>query len=195
MKKALFFALSAGLMAGCATTPAAPMSSGERVQLARRVARGWYNHSTVLALKLIDEYGPPEEIESGRLTWYDKGPWARMAVWNQGDYYYSGVYGTDDLEQTVRYSVPSEKDKALASFSGELVVSGDHKELTVRGDDESRNYLTINLADDIVQGKRGPAGARLFYANVSELRESGKSSPYLERLLFIPDPSAAKPRF
>ena len=100
-----------------------------------------------------------------------------------------------DERQTVRYSVPSEKDKALASFSGELVVSGDHKELTVRGDDESRNYLTINLADDIVQGKRGPAGARLFYANVSELRESGKSSPYLERLLFIPDPSAAKPRF
>lgn len=193
MKTLISLSLLAGLLAGCASVPPAPMSTEERLERSQAIAAEWYTYSEVLALRLIDEYGPPDRIESERFTWYDKAPWSKIVVWNEEDYYYSGTVGPDDLEQTILYSVPLEKRKALAAFSDKVAVSKDGKELSVRGDDEGRNYLTFNLANEVVQGVREPGAARDFYGRIYALSESGKSSPYLQGLLFLREPGAATP--
>jgi hypothetical protein len=186
-------ALLAALSAACASAPAAPMSAQERLDRAQALATEWYTYSEVLALKLIDEYGAPDVIEAERLTWYNKGPWSKVAVWNDEDYYYSGTVGPDDLEQTLLYAVPREKRKDLAAFSDKLAVSKDGRQLSVRGNDEGRNYLTLNLAHEIIQGVRSPDDARAFYDRIYQLSESGKSSPYLQGLLFLRLPGDAAP--
>jgi hypothetical protein len=195
MRKIFFFAFLAGLFAGCATTPTTPMSAGVRLDHAQAVATNWYTYSEVMAMKLMEKYGPPDLIESQRLVWYDRGPWNKIAVWDKEDYYYSNTVGPDDLEQTLSYDVPADKRKALAAFSDKLVVSKDGKELSVIGNSEALNFLTLNLAHEIVSGARNPADAKSFYDRTSQLSQAGKSSPYTEGLLFMGQPGDAPPRF
>jgi len=185
MRSPILIALLASLSVGCATAPVAPLGAAERLDDAQAIATEWYTYSEVMALKLIDEYGPPDRIESDRLTWYDKGPWKKISVWNKEDNDYSGSLGPDDLEQTIAYDVPSDKRKALAAFSGKLVVSRKSQELSVLGNDEPRNLLTLNLAHEVINGIRSPDDARVFYDRIYELSQAGKSSPYLQRLLFL----------
>jgi hypothetical protein len=184
MKNFFLLALLAGLFAGCATTSTTGMNAEERSDRAQAVVPHWHAYSQVAAMKILEEYGPPDQIRSDRLVWYNKGPWNRIAVWNAANSNYSGTVGPDNLEQTVAYEVPRGKRKALAAFSDKLAVSKDGKELSVRGNSEALNILTLNLADEIVWGHRRPDDARSFYGRIYQLSHAGKSSPYTEGLLF-----------
>jgi hypothetical protein len=88
------------------------------------------------------------------------------------------------LEQAVDYYVPDSKLAALSRYSHGLVVCADQGELAARSDSEELNRLTLNLADEIVTGKRTPEQAGRFYSDAVELTKAGKSSAYLQRLLF-----------
>jgi len=174
----------AGLIPGRAAA-AAETSAEERLAQDQRIMAGWHTYSGLVALKLMDEYGPPDQVESERIVWHNAGPWDTIVVWDADDYDYSATLGPDNLEQTLFFAVPPEKRKALADFSDELTVSGDGKELSVRGHSEELNFLALNLAYEIVQGFRDPAEARIFYDRTCQLAQAGKSSPYLRGLMFI----------
>ena len=58
--------------------------------------------------------------------------------------------------------------------------------LTARSDSEENNYISLNLADEIVHGKKSVAEARNFYAKTEQLGLSGKTSSYSQGLLFQP---------
>jgi hypothetical protein len=120
------------------------------------------------------------------LVWRDMGPWKKIAVWDTEDFGASVAGGPNTLEQTLAYAVPRDRRKVLAAFSGDIAVSENGKELSVRGTSEALNFLVLNLADEIVQGSRDLAGARLFYDRTCRLSQAGKSSPYTQRLLFRP---------
>jgi hypothetical protein len=90
--------------------------------------------------------------------------------------------------------VPSEKRKALAAFTRRLVVSEDGKQLSVRGNSEALDFLALNLAHEIVRGTRDPIAARHFYGRIYLLSQAGKSSPYMEELLFLQPRGAFPPR-
>jgi len=196
MKPWLVVVLLFGLCAGCATAPAPPLSSAERLHQAQAVAADWYIYSQLVAMKLIEQYGPPDRIESGRLTWYNKGPWQRIAAWNAKDYYYPAADRLDNVEQTVPYAVPADKRPALAAFSDRITVSKDGSELSARGSDEELNFLALNLAHEIIRGVRSPEEARRFYDRTRELSLAGKSSPYMEGLFFLKmQPRATSPQF
>ncbi|MCX5796813.1 MAG: hypothetical protein NTY77_15065 [Elusimicrobia bacterium] len=194
MRNLFFLAALAGLSVACATAPTQPMGAEQRREQAEAVTTRWYTYSEVMALQLIEEYGAPDRIEPDRLTWDHRGPWDKIAVWNAEDYYYSGTMGPDNLEQTLAYEVPADKRKALAAFSAKLKVSKDGKEITVRGNDEALNLLALNLAHELVRGVRDPDDARSFYDRTYRLSLAGKSSDYMERLLFMA-PAAASPRY
>ena len=57
-------------------------------------------------------------------------------------------------------------------------------ELTSLAGSEEVNYLVLNIADEIVNGKRTVGDAKAFRARILRLLDSGKSSPYLLGLLF-----------
>jgi len=66
----------------------------------------------------------------------------------------------------------------------------DGPDLAARSNSEELNRLCLNLADDIARGRRTPAEARRFYRRTLSLALSGKSSPYMERLVFpVPEPA------
>ncbi|MDD5304050.1 MAG: hypothetical protein PHS14_13195, partial [Elusimicrobia bacterium] len=66
-------------------------------------------------------------------------------------------------------------------------IEADAKEgrLTASSDDESENFLALNLADEVLKGRRTPREASDFRQNAFRLRDAGKSSPYFDRLLFV----------
>ncbi len=129
---------------------------------------------------MMERYGPPNALGEGTATWYERGPWKRITIHGRERLSY--------LEQTVRYHVPAEATQALAEFDHGLRFDREKEELSATSNSEALNYLALNLADDLVSARREAPEAREFYAQTARLAAAGKSSPYLERLLFDPYP-------
>jgi hypothetical protein len=141
--------------------------------------------STLSLNRMVDKYGAPDRIESKRVVWLDKGPWKRIAVWDGMDNYDKSA-AAGYIEQTVAYLVPPDRRDAVDDFRGRVAVSADGSELSARSTSEARNLLALNLADEIIRGVRTPGEAKSFYAATLRLADAGKSSPYVEGLLFQP---------
>ena len=95
-----------------------------------------------------------------------------------------GDRGDDILEQTIPYNVPDDKIAALKSFDGRLKIEKGRRELSSRSENENDNYLALNLADEIVGGKRTPDDARGDYRKLIRLSESGKNSELMYGFAF-----------
>lgn len=178
----MIIALLAGFLAGCSTMPPLP-DPQDRRELAAVVIESWYNYSKVAAVKLLDEYGAPDAVESGRLVWNDKGPWKRIAVWDVVPYYDSNA-GPNNLEEIIARPVTPAQRRALAAFDRNIRVSKNGDELSARYDSEELNFLALNLADEVLRQVKTPQEARLFYQETARLSASGKSSRYAQGLLF-----------
>lgn len=146
----------------------------------------WPAFSYRLARQMISKYGQPAEAGDHSLIWRDNAPWKRTVVHRAPPG--GGVLQRNRgrLEQSVAYKVPEAKLGLLSRFDKD--IEGDAKAglLTARSDDESLNYLALNLADEVLRGQRTPRDAEGFRRIVLRLRDAGKTSPYLEKLLFYP---------
>jgi hypothetical protein len=178
-KSLAFFVSLAALFAACRTGGAFDPSA--RQAIFNEVTADWSPESRAEANALVAKYGPPDAVAGGALGWSHQGDWKRIIVWNAGS---SG--DSRDLEQTVSYAVPPAARAKLAVLRDRVEISPDGTELTARAEDEPFNILALNLADEVARGKRAPQDARAFYDRVVELSASGKSSPYLRSLLFVP---------
>lgn len=145
---------------------------------ARSMISGWPVVSLRTAEAVIEKYGPPDLAVSDRLVWYDNGAWKITTV------YRDPAEHVDVLEQTVGYTVPQEKTGALARLDLALRLSRDRRSLSAVSESEATNVLALNLADEVVRDKRTPEEARALYLKTVVLANAGKSSPYMEKLLF-----------
>jgi len=175
---------------GCATTTLRTPET--RREFAEAVIGNWSDFSRTLARKFIAEYGPPDQVKYSRLVWNDKGPWKSTTVWDVPPYYDSD-FGEDILEQTIPYPIPLDRRPALAEFSDRVRVSKGGSALSVRATSEELNFLTANLAHELLSGIQQPATARRFYDRTLQLSAAGKSSPYMQGLLFAGAPSRPAP--
>ncbi|HAM35142.1 MAG TPA: hypothetical protein DEB40_13620 [Elusimicrobia bacterium] len=175
-------AMTLGFLAGCAT-----LAPEARREQAETIIRHWSDPSRLTAAKLIEEYGPPDEARYGRLIWDRKGPWAKTMVWDvAADELKRGT--PDFIEQTVSFSVPATMEPALAAFSDRVRVDEKGGRFSVRSDSEEKNFLTANLVYEVVAGIKNPAQAARFYEETIRFALAGKSSPYMQTLLFLPRP-------
>ncbi|MBI2787528.1 MAG: hypothetical protein HYX59_02495 [Elusimicrobia bacterium] len=142
----------------------------------------WPTFSYRLARLMIARYGQPARASDHSLVWSGNGQWARTVVYRDSQ----RTGGGSRLEQSVAYRVPEARLEDLARFDKD--IEADRKEgwLTVRADDEAENFLALNLADEVVKGKRTPRDAADFRRSAARLRDAGKSLPYFDRLLFVP---------
>ncbi|MCX5797605.1 MAG: hypothetical protein NTY77_19110 [Elusimicrobia bacterium] len=136
---------------------------------------GWPEGPSLAARLMVEEYGPPQWASAGRLEWFVVPPWKRIVV-------RSSPAGF--LEHAVSYSIPRDRLPALLSFGRGLRFDPEQGELAASGDSEEHNLLCLNLASDIARGKMTADQARRFYDDTLRKSYAGKSSPYLERLLF-----------
>jgi hypothetical protein len=85
-------------------------------QTAEKTISGWPEVPKSIAQKMIDKYGPPNEITSERLIWHDKDPWQEIIVTKQQVPHHWPMKHTDLLLQSIPYKVPPDKFDELAQY-------------------------------------------------------------------------------
>ena len=179
-----------GVVAGLSLAAGACRShmelAGPRLSQANAMIGEWSEPSKLAARAAIEEYGVPDEVHYERFIWNAKGPWRRTVVRNVRPFY---VQDRDPgiVEQRIKYSLtPAQAADVAAAFGDRVRFDPQSGELSARSDREEFNYLRLNLAHDVMDGTLRPEQARDSYARTVSLAESGKSSPDLAGLRFLP---------
>jgi hypothetical protein len=185
---ALIACAAAGMAARAADEPGmdTPRAAAmKKTASPQAIIRTWPKLARATARAVIAKYGPPQQFDRDSLVWFHNGAWKRTIVHRRTPSSQGRESGC--LEQTIGYMVPEGKVDDLRRFYSSIEVSQTAGELSVRSMSERRNYLILNLADEIVSGKRSVAKAREMFAKTSRLQMAGKSSPYLDMLQFEVD--------
>lgn len=170
-----------------AAAPAPQTPIAMPVETPESIVMRWPPRTRNAAGLLLEKYGTPDQFDRNTLVWFNNGDWKKTVVRRAVSRRDPTGRSKDYLEQTVGYLVPADKIADLKRFSPMIEVSTTAGELTFASESESRNRLALNLAEEIVAGKRGVADARAFMLKTTRLAASGKSSPYLDSILFEVD--------
>ena len=150
---------------------------------AARVIILWPEKSRDLAGVLLEKYGIPDEIVASQLSWNDRLPWTKIVVFRDPD----PAGGPNHLLESVAYGkVALDRWRELTALGHGAAYDPVTQELSARTNAEATNYLALNLADEVIRGRRSASAARDFYDSAWSLSLYGKSSPYMSRLLFRP---------
>jgi hypothetical protein len=136
------------------------------------------------AREMRGKYGRPDVESHDMLIWLDKKEWKMISISKAESPHSFPLEHTDVLEQTIYYRVPLEKYADLAAFDGSITINRTQGTMSVRCYTEALNILSLNLAHDIVTGKRTVDEARTFYGDVVRKKLLGKENEYSQRLLF-----------
>ncbi|MGI8498033.1 MAG: hypothetical protein ACR2OG_10695 [Gemmatimonadaceae bacterium] len=147
----------------------------------------WPQASREAAMFMTKKYGAPAAMSSDMMLWGQTGPWKRTIVYRVEHPHDFPAHHTDVMQQWIDYKAPAaEKFGDLAMYDGSVVVERTAGEISARCDKEGANFLALNLADEIISGKRSVADARKMYGEQIMAMKAMKSAPYTEKLLFSP---------
>jgi YHS domain-containing protein len=144
-----------------------------------RAIEGWPVAAKEAATKTAEVYGAPKETGSTQLVWVDSGPWAKTIVHREGV----------AVEQVLRWQVDAAKAPALAKFE-HVTVRADDGEVSARHDREALNFVALNLANEIVTGKKTLEQANAAFLETEKEVKAGKSPAIAGSLQFEPTPKA-----
>lgn len=162
-------------------------------QTASQTIASWPDVPKNVATMMIDKYGQPDGITSSRLIWQNRGPWREIIVYREEIPHNFPKPHSDVLEQVINYKVPVSMYDELAAYDGSVIVERTKGTMAARCDREDANFLALNLANDIVTGKRTVQEARQFYASTIQQLMRGEKPPYTQRLMFeVPTASATR---
>ena len=130
-----------------------------------KIIATWMTTPREVAGTIIAKYGLPQEATAMRLVWHNNGPWKMTELVNEEIPHSFPKQHSDMLKQTISYQVPTSKFDELAEYDGSVIVERTKGEISARCDKEEANFLALNLADDIVKGKRSVKDARQFYSD------------------------------
>lgn len=159
-----------------------PPEAPTELSRAQSLIADWPEGSRILAETLLQEYGVPDEAGPSRLSWTNRNPWKKMEVERDA---LDPARATGVL-QSVAYDVPLRRWRALGWFGRGVDYDPVTRELIARTRSEATNFLALNLADEVIRGRRTAEEARALYDETLALSLAGKSSPYMRRLLFRP---------
>lgn len=171
------------------THPAAPQSSVDRATVDKLVA-SYPPRPQLAAQEMMAKYGPPQEASSETLVWHSAGPFKRIMITRVELHHDFPKPHMDFLEHTVDYRVPAEKASALLAYDGSATINRTAGEISARCDLEGHNILTLNLAHDIIAGKKDVKQARMAFGQNVVDDTMGKHPSYVEKLQFNPAKTA-----
>lgn len=145
---------------------------------------GWPMASKEAAMFMTKKYGMPAAMTTDMAMWGKTGPWKRTVVYGKEYAHEFPAHHTDVMQQWVDYKVPSAMYDELAMYDGSVVLERTSGEMSARCDKEGANFLALNLADEIVHGKRTVDDARKMYGEQIMAMKAMKSAPYTEKLMF-----------
>jgi hypothetical protein len=136
------------------------------------------------ATTLISKYGQPDEMTSSMMVWREKGPWKKTVLSRDEIPHDFPMPHTDFIQQTINYKVDPDKYDELARYDGSVIVERTKGTLSARCDKEEMNFLALNLAHDIITGKKTVEEARDYFAKTTSKYKEGGTDPYLQGLQF-----------
>ena len=155
--------------------------------------KSWPMASQMAVKDMMTKYGKPDEATPTMMAWNNKGPWAKTVVFKQEYQHNFPMPHTDLLQQWVGLKVPTDKLNDLAKYDGSVVVERTTGMISARCDKEGANFLALNLAHDIIMGKRTVEDARQKYGQEVMKMKAGQMTEYTKGLMFTPNSNASDP--
>ena len=156
----------------------------EKIVTAPDPMDGWSKASMMAADDMKKKYGEPAEKTATMMVWNNTGQWKRTIIYAKEFKHDFPMPHTDVMEQCIDYKVPPEKFTELGMYDGSVTFSRTNGELSARCDKEGANFLAINIANDIINGKKDVKSARDLYAkSIKEMINGGKPE-YMQKLQF-----------
>lgn len=200
--KPLTVVLAAMLLSSCAM-PERDTRSGQSMgdMSESRMAsmmQGWSTASREAVMFMTDKYGPPAAMSADLAVWGPTGPWKRTVVYAKAVQHNFPMPHPDVMQQWVDFKAPLDMYDELAMYDGSVVLERTTGEISARCDKEAANFLAVNLAHDIVTGKRSVQDARQEYGAQIMAKKAGRAAPLTEKLRFnsmnnTADPDTALP--
>ncbi len=160
----------------------------------------WPSKSQNLAYSLIRTYGTPHEATPSMLIWRYNGQWKRTVLHREGMQHNMPHPHVDILEQTVDEKIQPALSSEISKFDGSIVIDRTRGEMTAFCESEQANIFLLNLAHDIILGKKTAKEAQKTLLDASDLFHSILPNKYRDALLFTatvdttdPDRSTAQP--
>lgn len=153
----------------------------------------WPEKPKEVTKTMVEKYGLPNEATQSMLIWYNNGPWKRSIIYREEIEHKFPKPHVDVLEQFVDLKVPAEKGDDLLKYDGSVIVERTKGEISARCDKEEMNFLAINLAKEIIDGKKNVESARNEYAKSAMSFMMGKPNDYTDNLNFKMTKNTADP--
>ena len=149
-----------------------------------KMIQSWPSESQEIAKKMITKYGQPSEVSQSMLMWKNNGPWKATFVFKETVDHNFPMKHKDVLEQVIDYKVPAELFSQLASYDGSVVAKRTCGEISSRNDREETNFLALNIANDIITGRKNVEEARQFYTETMTALSEGQKPDYTQKFMF-----------
>jgi hypothetical protein len=186
-------ALALALACGTAVAQSDKASWKPTRESVSQIIESWPKTAKHTASKMIEKYGAPNEATPTQLTWFNNGPWKRTVVQKEEIDHKFPMPHKDVMEQVVDYKVPPEKVSELTAYDGSVYVDRTRGEISARCDMEEANLLAVNLAHDIITGKRTVEDARAFYPQAVMAHLTKQPTAYTQKLQFSAKGNSADP--
>lgn len=148
------------------------------------VISNWPGHVKKVAKELIHKYGNPHEATPHELIWFYNAPWHKTTLRKDGPYHNFPYSHSDILEQSIQRFVPLERYVDLLRYNGSIQIDRTAGFLTVNCDNEGMNFLTVNLANDIIVGSLSVEDARKKHIHLANAQKFHWPEPYTENITF-----------
>lgn len=156
-----------------------PMHNGMMPDL-----KSWPEASQMAVKEITDKYGKADVMGDEVFMWMNKGPWKVIYINKKESKHSFPIEHTDMMMQSVSYKVPTEKYDDLGKFDGSITVDRTQGLLSARCDKEGNNILALNLAHDIIIGKKTVEQARKAYGDIVKVKMNGGNPVYMHHLTF-----------
>ncbi len=184
--------LSASLLTLALSLPAlaGPTKAISKEDLKKHVS-GWSKEAEEASDFMFKKYGSPNGMTPEMVVWTEVKPFKRSILYKEPVTHKFPMEHKDVLEHFIDYKAPeAQKVAELWQFDGSVILERTKGEMSARCDKEAANILALNLADDIVNGKRSVEEARMEYGRQIMALKDGNPMEITQKLVFSPTSSA-----
>lgn len=168
------------------------MSKDKKVMMIPDLS-GWPEASSMAVKEITDKYGKPDGITKDELIWMKKGVWKKICINKKETKHSFPIEHTDMMQTTISYKVPVDIMDELGKFDGSVTFDRTQGTMSARCDKEGNNFLALNLAHDIITGKKAVEEARKAYGDIVKEKMNGGNPVYMQKLTFSTQENSADP--
>ena len=153
----------------------------------------WPEASRMAVKEINDKYGKPDGATKDELIWLKRGVWKKICINKKETKHSFPIEHTDMMQTTISYKVPTEIMGELSKFDGSVTFDRTQGTMSARCDKEGNNFLALNLANDIITGKKSVEEARKAYGDIVKEKMNGANPLYMQKLTFAVQENTADP--